>query len=257
MAKSKYEYVKSFEHHPTLLPNTYTIVRIDGHSFHRFTTLHPFEKPNDPRGLRLMTYAARKVMDEFRDIVMAYGQSDEYSFVLGRTTRLYGRRQDKIATNVVSLFTAAYVSGWRDAFAIDLEILPSFDARCVLYPTFANLRDYLAWRQTDCHINNLYNTAFWELVQNPGSLKSEREAEEILRVTDSGGKNEILYKFGINYNNIDAMYRKGTVLVREAVTGIEVSSSGVSVERTRKKVNTMYCDIIGDEFWKDRAALFE
>ena len=26
------------------------------------------------------------------------------------------------------------------------------------YPTKANVRDYFAWRQADCHVNNLYNT---------------------------------------------------------------------------------------------------
>lgn len=29
-------------------------------------------------------------MQEFRDIVIAYGESDEYSFVLRRSTELYG-----------------------------------------------------------------------------------------------------------------------------------------------------------------------
>lgn len=27
-----------------------------------------------------------------------------------------------------------------------------------------HVRDYFAWRQADCHINNLYNTCFWALV---------------------------------------------------------------------------------------------
>ena len=39
-----------------------------------------------------------------------------------------------------------------------------FDSRVVLYPTDDNLKDYLKWRQADVHINNLYNTIFWALV---------------------------------------------------------------------------------------------
>lgn len=27
-----------------------------------------------------------------------------------------------------------------------------------------HVRDYISWRQADCHINNLYNTCFWALV---------------------------------------------------------------------------------------------
>lgn len=44
----------------------------------RFSDKHGFVKPNDERALQLMTTAAQKVMEEFSDIVLAYGQSDEY-----------------------------------------------------------------------------------------------------------------------------------------------------------------------------------
>lgn len=49
-------------------------------------------KPNDERGLGLMTRAAQNVMEDLKDIVMAYGQSDEYSFVFHKNTALYNRR---------------------------------------------------------------------------------------------------------------------------------------------------------------------
>ena len=44
----------------------------------RFSESHGFEKPNDLRCLSLMTNSAQCVMREFSDIVLAYGQSDEY-----------------------------------------------------------------------------------------------------------------------------------------------------------------------------------
>ena len=76
--------------------------------------------------------------------------------------------------------------------------MPSFDGRVVLYPSSSNLRDYMSWRQVDCksiaaarktqtmlkyfvgHINNLYNTTFWALVQKGGM--DVRQAEEMLKV---------------------------------------------------------------------------
>ena len=58
----------------------------------RFSDDHKFEKPNDPQALRLMNAAAATVMDSFRDIVIAYGQSDEYSFVFKKDATLYSRR---------------------------------------------------------------------------------------------------------------------------------------------------------------------
>ena len=39
-----------------------------------------------------MNTAAAMVMSDFRDIVIAYGQSDEYSFVFKKDTMLYSRR---------------------------------------------------------------------------------------------------------------------------------------------------------------------
>ena len=44
----------------------------------RFSDVHEFEKPNDLRALELMDHAARSVMEEYPDIVLAFGESDEY-----------------------------------------------------------------------------------------------------------------------------------------------------------------------------------
>lgn len=68
-------------------------------------------------------------------------------------------------SNVNSLFASAYVYHWPHFFrGKELLYPPSFDARVILYPTDKNLRDYLSWRQADVHINNLYNTCFWNLI---------------------------------------------------------------------------------------------
>ena len=81
MANSKFEYVRTFETEDRCLPNTWIIVRVDGKGFHKFSADHGYAKPNDERGLGLMTYAAKAVMEEFKDICLSYGQSDEYSFI--------------------------------------------------------------------------------------------------------------------------------------------------------------------------------
>ncbi len=49
-------------------------------------------KPSDARGLGLMNSCAEAVMREFSDLVLSYGQSDEFSFVLKRETTLFSRR---------------------------------------------------------------------------------------------------------------------------------------------------------------------
>jgi tRNA(His) guanylyltransferase len=115
--------------------------------------------------------------------------------------------------------------------------MPSFDGRAVAYPKLRILRDYLSWRQVDCHINNLYNTTFWALVRKGGM--STAEAEKELAGTLAKDKNEILFsKFGINYNNEDEMYKKGTFLFRG--------------EKAKGLVEANHVDVIKDEFWEKR-----
>lgn len=86
-------------------------------------------------------------------------------------------------STIVSTFTASYVHQWSSFFP-DTPLsppLPTFDGRAVCYPSVQNLRDYLSWRQVDCHINNLYNTTFWSLVQLGGL--GHQEAEQLLAVS--------------------------------------------------------------------------
>ena len=213
MAKSRYEYVKDFEHHSVLLPSTWVVVRVDGKGFTKFTTEHCFTKPNDLRGLSLMTHCAAIVCKSVPGLVLAYGQSDEYSFVLHKDSQLYSRRTEKIVSTVAAQFAAAFVFYWSHYFhSVTLLRPPSFDARAVMYPSEEILLDYLRWRQTDCHINNLYNTCFWNLVS---SGLTETEAHSKLKGTTSAEKNELLFSgFGVNYNEEPEVFRKGTTLVR-------------------------------------------
>ena len=56
---------------------------------------------------------------------------------------------------VTSCFTGSYVRFWGQFFPeTELRRTPMFDGRTVCYPTVTILRDYLAWRQADTHINN-------------------------------------------------------------------------------------------------------
>ncbi|XP_058055327.1 probable tRNA(His) guanylyltransferase [Anopheles bellator] len=244
MALSRFEYVKGFEQEDKLLPNCWVVVRIDGKGFHRFCDVHRFNKPNDADALQLMNMAGMTVMQEFNEIVIAYGQSDEYSFVFRRDANVYQRRRDKLVSYVASLFTSAYMFHWARIFegrALTMRYPPSFDARAVLYPTEENLRDYLSWRQADVHVNNLYNTTFWNLV---ASGLSNAESEQRLQGTLASDKNEILFsQFNINYNNEPVMYRKGTILLRKNVTVPDGTGS------KQKFIVPIFEDLISDAFW--------
>ena len=68
----------------------------------RFSDKHDFVKPNDEDALNLMNHAATTVMSEFKDIVFAYGHSDEYSFVFRRKTEAYNRRARSVSKSSCS-----------------------------------------------------------------------------------------------------------------------------------------------------------
>ncbi|KAL1983338.1 hypothetical protein VTN96DRAFT_10479 [Rasamsonia emersonii] len=279
MANSKYEYVKSFEQSDVLLPDTWIVVRIDGRGFHKLSDKYGFEKPNDRRALDLMNAAAVDVMKELPDLNIAYGVSDEYSFVFHPSCQLFERRSSKLVSTIVSTFTAYYIYRWPTYFPstpLEPPHLPTFDGRAVLYPTTKTLRDYMSWRQVDCHINNLYNTTFWALVQKGGM--SNADAEKELQGTVSSDKNEILFKrFGINYNNEPEMYKKGSVVYRQYQLEEPNTGAGASEEqqpssaagdkekelsrsqqdklrklRQKAKVVVEHVDIIKDDFWARR-----
>jgi tRNA(His) guanylyltransferase len=255
----------------------------------RLSKKYNFKKPNDPEALRLMNDAAKAVMSEVTDLVMAYGISDEYSFVFHKDTNLFGRRASKLNSTIVSTFTAYYIGYWLQSnFDSLTPPMPTFDGRCILYPTVGNLRDYISWRQADCHINNLYNSTFWSLITTNGMTNTD--AETRLQTTTSADKNEILFQNGINYNNEDPIYRKGTVLYRdyELTAALEGSSdileavvsdtedatvrddflaqegragtaklSKRAEEKERKSkeragIRMEHCDLINNDFWHRR-----
>lgn len=145
------------------------------------------------------------------------------SFVFHKSTQLFERRSSKLLSTILSTFTALYIHHWPTFFPdtpLQTSYMPTFDARTVLYPTIANLRDYLSWRQVDCHINNLYNTTFWTMRSRSG--KTARYVEQELKGTVASDKNEILWgRYGINYNKEEAMFRKGSVVCREVYAIID------------------------------------
>lgn len=58
----------------------------------------------------------------------------------------------------------------------------------------------------------MYNTCFWALVLQGG--RTVQEANKELSGTVSSQKQELLFgQFGINYNDLEPMFRKGSILV--------------------------------------------
>lgn len=102
MANTRFGYVRQYELPDPLLPSTYLVVRIDGKGFHGFADRYGFEKPNDRRALDLMNAAAmRTIASETlrQHVVLAFGESDEYSFLISNASNLFSRRSRSVPAN--------------------------------------------------------------------------------------------------------------------------------------------------------------
>ena len=119
---------------------------------------------------------------------------------------------------------------------VELKYPPAFDSRCVLYTSDEEIKDYLKWRQVDCHVNNLYNTTFYaltgkyakwhvdaasnryraDIVEFENAL-TPQQAENRLRGTFSKEKREEILKgtFGIEYELEAEQFRRGSLIVFE------------------------------------------
>ncbi|XP_038883677.1 tRNA(His) guanylyltransferase 1-like isoform X1 [Benincasa hispida] len=244
------DYVRSFQAENKLMPATWIVIRIDGCHFHRFSEVHVFEKPNDQQALNLMNSCAVAVMEKLPDLVFSYGVSDEYSFVLKKDSQIFGRGPSEIVSIIVSLFSSLYVMKWREFFPHkELKYPPSFDGRAVCYPSREILQDYLAWRQVDCHINNQYNTCFWELVK---SGKSKSEAQACLKGTQAQEKERLLnLQFNISYNELPLMFRQGSSAFWDKKNVIAVDKNPDALEISKRKIVVVHSNIIEPSFWED------
>lgn len=255
MANSRFEYVRR-EEKADPAADGFMVVRIDGRGFTRFADEHGWRKPSDDRAIGLCNEAARAVMADCGDVTVAFGVSDEYSFVFRRASELYGRRTQKIVSTLTSCFTANFVLLWPRHFpGVELGRAPVFDGRLVVYPDVQTVRDYLAWRQVDTHVNNQYNTAFWALVSS-GVTRTDAQAR--LAGTDAEQKEAMLVEHtGRAYADLPAAHRKGSVCVRELVMEPRTAANGSAFSRAVSTVVTVHDDIIGDAFWSARPDVLE
>jgi tRNA(His) guanylyltransferase len=111
--------------------------------------------------------------------------------------------------------------------------------------------------QADTHINNQYNTCYWALRQQAG--KSAQEAQAVLTGTRTNFKNELLFsQFGINYNELPAQFRKGSVVIwlpKQATDGFVDGAASSGAKRIKRCPQVVHVDIIGHAFWKEHAGI--
>ncbi|MED6151661.1 hypothetical protein PIB30_084554 [Stylosanthes scabra] len=256
MANSKYEYVKNFELEDEVMFPNFILVRINGRNFSNFSRLHRLQKPYDENALNLMNSCAVSVLEEYADIVLAYGFSDEYTFVFKKTSKFYDRRASKVLSTITSFFSSIFVTKWSDFFPQkELQYSPSFHGHVTSCALVDVLQAYLLWRQNICHATNQYDQCFWRLVE---CGKDVKEAHDLLKRAEKCNLNNLLFdKFNVNYNTLEPIFRQGSCVLKVVVDDIvKYTDNGVPIKRQRRKIITMHSKkIAGRKFCNEQTFL--
>ncbi|WP_027481044.1 tRNA(His) guanylyltransferase Thg1 family protein [Deinococcus pimensis] len=191
-----------YYHNLKLLPGTWTVLRVDGRGFSRFTE-ERFDKPFDARFSDSMVTTARVLLEDFQGLY-AYTESDEISVLFPPSWTLFDRELEKL----VSL-SAATASA---TFSLACDERATFDSRVWLGVTERDVVDYFRWRQADAGRCALNGWAYWTLRQE-GATRAE--ATGTLHGQSVAFKNELLFARGVNFNEVPAWQRRGVGLYWE------------------------------------------
>ena len=191
---------------PIVMPGVFMVARLDGRNFTRLTKeLHPFEAPFDLRFHEYMLKTADYLMSDC-GVKVAYGftQSDEISLLFGTEDGGFGRKLRKLLS---------ILSGEASAhFSILLGTTAAFDCRISQLPSVVLIVDYFRWRAEDAHRNALNAHCYW-LLRRQG--RNVGEATESLRGLSTSAKNELLFRGGINFNELPSWQKRGSGLYWE------------------------------------------
>lgn len=164
---------------------SYTIIRLDGKSFHTFTK--GLERPYSIELMNVMNMTMAYVFSEMAGAKLGYVQSDEISFLLTDFDELttqpwFSNNIQKIVSVSASLATAYFN---RQAL-IKLpdshkQKYASFDSRVFQLPYSTEVENYFIWRQMDCTHNSLSSLAQTILSQRQLQGKGRSELLELCK----------------------------------------------------------------------------
>ncbi|BCJ46139.1 guanylyltransferase [Actinoplanes ianthinogenes] len=217
---------REYFHGLTVLPGAWTVLRLDGRGFSRFTERH-FGKPFDERFADHMVSTAETLLGELGGRY-AYTESDEVSVLFDPGFELFGRGVEKLVSVSAGLASATFSLAAGEA--------AHFDSRVWLGTGVGDVVDYFSWRQADAARCALNGWCYWTLRQ---AGKSRREATRELDGTTTADKNELLYRHGINFTELPAWQRRGVGLWWETAphTGHDpIRDVAVTTERRRIRV---------------------
>lgn len=180
---------------------SYFVIRIDGRGFHTFTK--NLERPYSRQLADALDLAALALCQEMIGCRFAYGQSDEYSFLLTdfekeNSPLWFDGNVQKIVSVSASLFTAYFNR------AIPSDKIAAFDSRVLVISQKSEVEKYFLWRQLDASANslNMLASAHYPNAELVGKSNTE--------------KHEMLFAKGVNWAKQPTDFKRGRVVRRSA-----------------------------------------
>ena len=204
-----------------LEPGVPAIMRLDGHSFSRFTAR--FQKPFDSRLHTAMVATCADLLGTHNTATLAYTQSDEITLVFPTGIGSFNGRVQKIATLAASFCSVHFfthllaamaespepaVPGFGpDALAMGKGLpLPHFDARVFNVPGVEECLNNLLWRCRGDAIRNSVS-AWARSLYSTKQLHKKTTSEMIAMAAKEKGA---IYK-----DSVPAWALEGTIVKRE------------------------------------------
>jgi tRNA(His) guanylyltransferase len=186
-------------HDQSVLPGIFMVARLDGRGFTGLTKeRHSFQAPFDERFRDMMAAATEHVMTCGVRAVFGYTQSDEISVLLHRDCDSFSRKLRKLTSILAGEASAK--------FSLLLSDIGAFDCRISQLP----------------------------------SAQEEGQSVSIATGTIKGlsvsAKNELLFKRGINFNDLPAWQKRGIGMKWEEFDkeGVNPKTGQVAIARRRR-----------------------
>jgi tRNA(His) 5'-end guanylyltransferase len=175
---------------------TYTIIRIDGKSFHTYTK--GLQRPFDIQLISDMNDTCKYLCENIQGCQFGYVQSDEISLLLTDFNKLttsawFDGNVQKITSISASLATAKFNE-------LRPGKLAHFDSRVFTIPNKIEVENYFIWRQQDATKNSISALA--------QSLYSHKELHE----KNASDMQELCFQKGQNWNDLSVGVKRGRLI---------------------------------------------
>ena len=213
---------------------TYTLLRLDGKSFHTYT--RGLKKPFDNDLSKDIDNAIIAMLPEIQGAVFAYTQSDEISILLTdfatpQTDAWFDGNLQKMSSVAASIMTAEFnkLRLIRGLYKIPVLskveefVTAYFDCRTFTIPDRTEVMNYFRWRQQDC-------------VRNSVSMVAQSKfSHKELHGKSQADMHEMLHQKGINWaTDFTDGEKNGRVIVKETylqpMVAVDIESIPVQIE---------------------------